>query len=74
MTKAELKVTHIRYFDTRRGIGYECQTNIDGIKIWNDGDGGATYIEPCKKAKEMDMYTISEFDLEKLIDRYELPF
>jgi len=74
MTKAELKVTHIRYFDTRRGIGYECQTNIDGIKIWNDGDGGATYIERCEKAKEMDMYTISEFDLEKLIDRYELPF
>jgi len=33
--------------------------------------GGDTYIEPCKKAKEMNMYTISEFDLEKLIDTHE---
>lgn len=71
MNKSELKVTHVRYFETRRGVGYECRTNIDGINIWNDGMGGDTYIEPCKKAKEMNMYTISEFDLEKLIDTHE---
>lgn len=71
MNKSELKVTHVRYFETRRGVGYECRTNIDGITIWNDGMGGDTYIEPCKKAKEMNMYTISEFDLEKLIDTHE---
>jgi len=28
-------------------------------------------IEPCKKAKEMKLYSISEFELEDLIDRYE---
>ena len=71
MNKSELRVTHVRYFETRRGVGYECRTNIEGITIWNDGMGGDTYIEPCKKAKEMNMYTISEFDLEKLIDTHE---
>ena len=69
--QSHLEITHVRYFDTRRGIGYECNTNIDGIKVWNDGMGGDTYIEPCKKARDMDLYTISEFDLEKLIDKYE---
>jgi len=66
-----LQITHVRYFETRRGLGYECNTNIDGIKVWNDGMGGDTYIEPCKKAREMNLHDISEFDLEKLIDKYE---
>tara|TARA_R100000329_G_scaffold135947_1_gene116471 strand:- start:749 stop:976 length:228 start_codon:yes stop_codon:yes gene_type:complete len=66
-----LQITHVRYFETRRGLGYECKTNIEGIKVWNDGMGGDTYIEPCKKAREMNLYDISEFDLEKLIDKYE---
>lgn len=71
MTKNHLQITSVRYFETRRGVGYECTTNIDGIKVWNDGMGGDTYIEPCKKARKMNLYDISEFDLEKLIDKYE---
>ena len=66
-----LQITNVRSFKTRRGVGYECDTNIDGIKVWNDGMGGDTYIEPCKKAKEMKLYSISEFELEDLIDKYE---
>jgi hypothetical protein len=66
-----LQITNVRYFKTRRGVGYECDTNIDGIKVWNDGMGGETYIERCKKAKEMKLYGISEFELEDLIDKYE---
>ena len=40
-----MKVTSVRYFTTNRGVGYQCQTNIKGIEIWNDGMGGATYID-----------------------------
>jgi len=43
MSKPNLIVTGVRYFETRRGIGYQCKTNL-GFEIWNDGDGGATYI------------------------------
>ena len=41
----QLKVTGVRYFKTRRGIGYECKTNIKGLLIWNDGNGGGTYLD-----------------------------
>ena len=63
-----MKVTSVRYFETNRGVGYECQTNIKGIKIWNDGNGGATYVDGDLK-KLIKEYT--EWDLEDLIDKYE---
>lgn len=67
--KAKLKVTSIRYFDTRRGVGYQCKTNVQNVEIWNDGDGGGTYIP-------VDYYSahytkLSESTLESLIDDYE---
>ena len=37
-------VKGIRYFETRRGLGYEAKTNLGSI--WNDGQGGCTYFEP----------------------------
>ena len=40
-----MKVTSVRYFETNKGIGYQCKTNIKGIEICNDGNGGATYID-----------------------------
>ena len=40
----QLKVTGVRYFETRRGLGYECKTNINGLLIWNDGNGGGTFF------------------------------
>ena len=46
--KMELKVTAIRYWETRRGVGYEAKTNFGGT-IWNDGDGGGTYLMPTWK-------------------------
>lgn len=67
----DLKVTSVRYFETRRGIGYECNTNIPTVQIWNDGNGGGTFIAPCIAAREMNLYKISESELESLIDKYE---
>lgn len=85
MSKNELKVTGVRYFNTRRGLGYECTTNIPGVRIWNDGDGGATYIDTIPLISQ---YTNGEFHnayfpnikygsmqyeeaLEELINEYE---
>jgi len=66
--KTELTVTKVRYFNTRRGLGYECQTNKKNIQIWNDGDGGETYIH----GKETRLYhDMKEMDLERLIDEFE---
>ena len=69
----DLKVTSVRYYSTRRGVGYECQTNIPDVQIWNDGNGGGTYVAPCLAAKELNLYEISEDELEALIDNYEDP-
>lgn len=63
-----MKVTSVRYFTTNRGVGYQCQTNIKGIEIWNDGMGGATYIDGNLN-KLIKKYT--EWELEDLIDNYE---
>ena len=43
-----MKVLNIRYWETRRGIGYEAMTDFGGT-IWNDGDGGGTYLMPTWK-------------------------
>ena len=72
----KIKVTNIRYFDTRRGVGYECETNVKGLSIWNDGDGGSTYFEcdfkNCNRKEIGRLERIySEWDLEKMIDKYE---
>jgi len=69
MTK--LKVTSIRYFNTRRGLGYQCKTNVKGIEIWNDG-GACTFIERTK-ADAPKHYSLeyTEVELEMLIDKYE---
>ena len=32
-----MEVTNVRYFETNRGLGYQCKTNIKGVEIWNDG-------------------------------------
>jgi hypothetical protein len=43
-----MKILNIRYWETRRGIGYEAVTDFGGT-IWNDGDGGGTYLMPTWK-------------------------
>jgi hypothetical protein len=63
-----MKVTSVRYFETNKGVGYQCKTNIKGIEICNDGNGGATYIDGNLN-KLIKNYT--EWDLEDLIDQYE---
>jgi len=68
---AELKVTSIRYFETRNGLGYQCKTNIPNVEIWNDGHGGSTFIHPCKEARVNNLYTLTENQLEELIDKHE---
>jgi hypothetical protein len=73
-----LKVTNVRYFETRRGVGYQCKTNHKDVEIWNDGNGGATYIELPKSNKLSVAYDTSspyhhfkENDFMKLIDTFE---
>ena len=71
-----LKVTSVRYFETRRGLGYECRTNVKGLSIWNDGNGGGTYFsgnEYSKSGREIGIYSkkYNEQELESLIDKYE---
>lgn len=61
-----LEVTSIRYFETRRGLGYQCTTNVNGVEIWNDGNGGATYTTGRG-------YNLNESELEQLIDNFEFP-
>ena len=63
-----MKVIKVRYFQTNRGVGYQCKTNIKGIEICNDGMGGATYIDGNSN-KLIKQYT--EWELEDLIDEYE---
>ena len=65
-----LKVTSVRYFETNKGIGYQCKTNIDGVEICNDGMGGATYLDGAFKYTK-DFEHLSEWKLEELIDEHE---
>ena len=65
-----LKVTSVTYFETNKGIGYQCKTNIDGIEICNDGVGGATYLDGAFKYTK-NFEHLSEWQLEELIDEYE---
>ena len=65
-----MRVTNIRYFETNRGLGYQCKTNINGIEIWNDGNGGATYLDGTFKSTK-NFEHLSEEQLEGLIDEYE---
>jgi len=65
-----LKVTNIRYFQTRRGVGYECQTNVKGITIWNDGNGGATFLDGAWADKKQ-FQELRDMDLENLINVFE---
>ena len=65
----KLKVTSIKYYSTRRGLSYECKTNVDGVQIWNDGQGGGTYLI---NDNDDEYRTLTENQLEKLIDRHEI--
>jgi len=65
-----MKVTSVRYFKTNKGVGYQCKTNIKGIEVLNDGNGGGTYVDGAfKNIKLLKDYT--EWELEDLIDQYE---
>lgn len=60
-----LEVVKVRYFETRRGLGYECKTNHKGVTIWNDGNGGGTFIDGRYPSG------LGEVELEALINKYE---
>ena len=64
-------VQNIRYFRTRRGLGYEAKTNLG--TIWNDGNGGCTYFEPDydKGLKNSDFNHLTEDYLENLLNVFE---
>ena len=71
MSEPDLKVTSIRYFDTRRGVGYRARTNVDGVEIWNDGMGGCTFLEGDNAHKYKHLDWDGEDKMEELIDQYE---
>tara|TARA_R110002126_G_scaffold15160_2_gene62351 strand:+ start:4318 stop:4581 length:264 start_codon:yes stop_codon:yes gene_type:complete len=70
--KEKLKVISVRYFNTRRGVGYEATTNKTNVIIWNDGNGGGTYIDHYYPyTKDLIGIMSDETYLENLIDEYE---
>ena len=71
MSKPELKVLSIRYFDTRRGVGYQAKTNDDGVEIWNDGMGGCTFLEGDNAHKYKHLDWDGEDKMDELIDQFE---
>jgi hypothetical protein len=68
-SKSMINVTNIRYWETRRGVGYEAKT--DEGSIWNDGNGGATYFDGNTPALTKKYSNLSEDELEGAIDMYE---
>tara|TARA_Y100000385_G_C13081994_1_gene634440 strand:- start:584 stop:892 length:309 start_codon:yes stop_codon:yes gene_type:complete len=71
----KLKVISYREFDTRRGVGYESKTNIKGLSIWNDGDGGCTYFSGNEYTKDYRLIgryaeKYNENQIEVLIDEF----
>jgi hypothetical protein len=68
--KTDIKVTGVRYFQTRRGTGYEASTSVPGVKIWNDGCGGCTYLD-WDNVPDDTIRMLGEAELEKLIDDFE---
>lgn len=79
-TLKDLEVINVRYYETRKGIGYEARTNVKGVSIWNDGHGGETYLSHNKETRDFklvneykNLYSrlYSEQYLEKLINIYE---
>lgn len=71
-----LQVKSVRYFETRRGLGYECKTNVRGISIWNDGNGGQTFVDGNEYTQDYSVVhkynaEYSADQLEQLIDKYE---
>lgn len=73
----QIEVTSIRYYKTRNGVGYECNTNLDGVRIYNDGHGGGTFLQGYGTvrragASKQELYRITdENHLERLIDDFE---
>ena len=61
---SDVIIEKIKYFESRRGIGFKATTN-QGI-IWNDGAGGCTYTDSDWKGKDY-----SESELEHILDEYE---
>ena len=64
-----MRVISVRYFETNRGLGYECKTNTDKV-IWNDGMGGGTYIDGLHEFNGLQGMKLENY-LESLIDKYE---
>ena len=65
-----INIKSIRYFKTRRGLGYEVK--CDEGTIWNDGNGGGTYFDADYPTyHNADFSHLTERDLESLIDKFE---
>ena len=74
----KLKVKSIRYFKTNRGLGYKAKTNVTGLEILNDGQGGGTYLDGAYSLRKPFENVLSvrgvrnyEQELEELLNVYE---
>ena len=73
----QIAVTSIRYYKTRNGVGYECNTNLEGVNIYNDGHGGGTFLQGMglvrlAGASKQELFNLNdENHLERLIDDFE---
>lgn len=73
----QIEVTSIRYYKTRNGVGYECNTNLEGVNIYNDGLGGGTFVHGMgvvrrAGASKQELFRLDdENHLERLIDDFE---
>ena len=50
-----IKVVNINYYETSRGVGFNAETNYGNVRIYNDGTGGMTQIEPPSAYKLLDL-------------------
>ena len=69
MAKKKLVVKSIRYFEARKGTGYEAKTQFG--TIWNNGDGGGTYFEYDGTNKGKVFRDTPEWELEEYINIFE---
>ena len=74
--RANFKVSGIRYWQTRNGVGYEAPVKFEGEyigTIWNDGDGGGSWFrfKPGAEPGAELHWLRKEDNLELLLDAYE---
>ena len=67
----KLRVTSVKHRATRRGVFFTAQTNVEGVRICNKGNGGETFLGGEWADIKPFYHTLTEWDLEDLVTAYE---